>query len=213
MKKNEDFLCTAMLEADRHHLETDRNQDTLFPQKWKSSLKIVNKQNIEMKKIFRCIFNTALGIMLVTALVLLLPGLLGIRPYMVYSGSMEPEIQTGAVVFTKIGKISPETGDIITFRNGDTVITHRVIKKQNSTWITKGDANKTADPVPVEESQIIGRVVFCLSYLGYVLYFLKARIPFAAVCVAAGLSVISDLAYTPKKNKKELSGGLNYDEK
>ena len=54
----------------------------------------------------------------------------------------------------------------------------------------------------MEESQIIGRVVFCLPYLGYVLYFLKARIPFAAVCIAAGLSVISDLAYTPKKNKK-----------
>ena len=65
----------------------------------------------------------------------------------------------------------------------------------------------------MEESQIIGRVVFCLPYLGYVLYFLKARIPFAAVCIAAGLSVISDLAYTPKKIKKEISGGLNYDEK
>ena len=158
----------------------------------------VKMEVIIMKKFFRCIFNTALGIMFVTAFILLFPGLFGIRPYVVYSGSMEPEIQTGAVV---------------TFRNRDTVITHRVVKKQNGTWITKGDANKTADPVPVEESQIIGRVVFCLPYLGYVLYFLKARIPFAAVCIAAGLSVISDLAYTPKKIKKEISGGLNYDEK
>ena len=173
----------------------------------------VKMEVIIMKKFFRCIFNTALGIMFVTAFILLFPGLFGIRPYVVYSGSMEPEIQTGAVVFTKVEKLSPEKGDIITFRNGDTVITHRVIKKQNGTWITKGDANKTADPVPVEESQIIGRVVFCLPYLGYVLYFLKARIPFAAVCIAAGLSVISDLAYTPKKIKKEISGGLNYDEK
>lgn len=31
LKKKEDFLCTAMLGADRHHLETGRNQDTLFP--------------------------------------------------------------------------------------------------------------------------------------------------------------------------------------
>lgn len=94
--------------------------------------------------------------MFVTAFILLFPGLFGIRPYVVYSGSMEPEIQTGAVVFTKVEKLSPEKGDIITFRNRDTVITHRVVKKQNGTWITKGDANKTADPVPVEESQIIG---------------------------------------------------------
>lgn len=54
-----------------------------------------------MKIFFRCIGNTVLGLMLVMALVLLIPGLFGIRPYVVYSGSMEPEIPTGAVVFTK----------------------------------------------------------------------------------------------------------------
>ena len=93
----------------------------------------VKMEVIIMKKFFRCIFNMALGIMFVTAFILLFPGLFGIRPYVVYSGSMEPEIQTGAVVFTKVEKLSPEKGDIITFRNGDTVITHRVIKKQNGT--------------------------------------------------------------------------------
>ena len=141
-----------------------------------------------MKILFRCIFNAALFLMLIVAMVLLLPGLFGIRPYVVYSGSMEPKIPTGAVVFTKEGAYSPETGDIITFHNEDTVVTHRVVKN--------------ADPIPVAKSQIIGRVVFCLPYLGYIIYFLKARIPFTAVCIMAGLSVISDLAYTPKKNKK-----------
>ena len=60
----------------------------------------------------------------------LIPGLFGIRPYVVYSGSMEPEIPTGAVVFTKEGEFSPKKGDIITFHNGDTVVTHRVVKKR-----------------------------------------------------------------------------------
>ena len=129
-----------------------------------------------MKILFRCIFNAALFLMLIVAMVLLLPGLFGIRPYVVYSGS--------------------------TFHNEDTVVTHRVVKKEEGTFITKGDANKNADPIPVAKSQIIGRVVFCLPYLGYIIYFLKARIPFTAVCIMAGLSVISDLAYTPKKNKK-----------
>lgn len=143
-----------------------------------------------MKIFFRCIGNTVLGLMLVMALVLLIPGLFGIRPYVVYSGSMEPEIPTGAVVFTKEGEFSPKKGDIITFHNGDTVVTHRVVK----------------DPVPAEASQIIGRVVFHLPYLGYVIHFLKARIPFAAVCIAACLSVLFDLAYTPKK--KKIQGGI-----
>ena len=154
-----------------------------------------------MKIFFRCIGNTVLGLMLVMALVLLIPGLFGIRPYVVYSGSMEPEIPTGAVVFTKEGEFSPKKGDIITFHNGDTVVTHRVVKKEKDIFITKGDANKTEDPVPAEASQIIGRVVFHLPYLGYVIHFLKARIPFAAVCIAACLSVLFDLAYTPKKKK------------
>ena len=118
---------------------------------------------------------------------------------MVYSGSMEPEIPTGAVVFTKEGEFSPKKGDIITFHNGDTVVTHRVVKKEKDIFITKGDANKTEDPVPAEASQIIGRVVFHLPYLGYV-------IPFAAVCIAACLSVLFDLAYTPKK--KKIQGGI-----
>lgn len=159
-----------------------------------------------MKLFFRCIGNTVLGLMLVTALVLLLPGLFGVRPYVVYSGSMEPEIPTGAVVFTKEGDFSPKTGDIITFHNGDTVVTHRIVKKENRIFITKGDANKTADPVPVKASQIIGRVVFYLPYLGYVIHFLKARIPFAAASIAACLSVLFDLAYTPKKKKSQ--GGI-----
>lgn len=165
-----------------------------------------------MKLFFRCIGNTVLGLMLVTALILLLPGLFRVRPYIVYSGSMEPVIRTGAVAFSKEESFSPKKGDIITFHNGDTVVTHRVVRKENDIYITKGDANKTEDPVPVKESQIIGRVVFSLPYLGYVIHFLKARVPFAAVCIVACLSVIFDLAYTPKK-ENNLMEELNYDEK
>ena len=91
-----------------------------------------------MKIFFRCIGNTVLGLMLVMALVLLIPGLFGIRPYVVYSGSMEPEIPTGAVVFTKEGEFSPKKGDIITFHNGDTVVTHRVVKKDRRSCSRRG---------------------------------------------------------------------------
>lgn len=154
-----------------------------------------------MKLFFRYVFNTALAVIFLTAMVLLLPGLFGIRPYVVYSGSMEPGIPTGAVVFVKEEKFSPKKGDIITFHNNDTVITHRVVKNINGICTTKGDANETADPAVVKESQIIGRVIFALPYLGYVIYFLRARIPFNAVTAAACLAVIADLAYTPKKEK------------
>ena len=105
-------------------------------------------------------------LMLVTALVLLIPGFFGIRPYVVYSGSMEPEISTGAVVFTKEGEFSPKKGDIITFHNGDTVVTHRVVKKEKDIFITKGDANKTERSCsPQRRHRSSGGVVFHLPYL------------------------------------------------
>ena len=139
-----------------------------------------------MKLFFRYAFNTVLALTFVTAMVLLLPGLFGIRPYVVYSGSMEPGIRTGAVVYT--------------------VVTHRVTENRNGICTTKGDANKTADPVSVKESQIIGRVVFSLPYLGYVIHFLRTRIPFTVVVIAACLAVIADLAYTPNKKNNRIAG-------
>ena len=159
-----------------------------------------------MTLFFRYAFNTVLALTFVTAMVLLLPGLFGIRPYVVYSGSMEPGIRTGAVVFTKEGSFSPKKGDIITFRIDDTVVTHRVTENRNGICTTKGDANKTADPVSVKESQIIGRVVFSLPYLGYVIHFLRTRIPFTVVVIAACLAVIADLAYTPNKKNNRIAG-------
>lgn len=168
------------------------------------------EQNTGMKIFFRCIGNTVLGLMLVMALVLLIPGLSGSGPMWSipdpWNLRSQPELW-----FYKGRRVFSEKGDIITFHNGDTVVTHRVVKKEKDIFITKGDANKTEDPVPAEASQIIGRVVFHLPYLGYVIHFLKARIPFAAVCIAACLSVLFDLAYTPKRKKYREE--FNHDEK
>ena len=126
-----------------------------------------------MKILFRCIFNAALFLMLIVAMVLLLPGLFGIRPYVVYSGSMEPKIPTGAVVFTKEGAYSPETGDIITFHNEDTVVTHRVVKKEEGTFITKGDANSSED-APVLWDNVVGKVFVGIPRVGKVFRMLTA---------------------------------------
>ena len=71
----------------------------------------------------------------------------GIRPYVVLSGSMEPEIKTGSVVFVNQNvKFSElEKGDIITYKTGDVMVTHRVHEKNGDKIITKGDANDSLD--------------------------------------------------------------------
>ena len=79
----------------------------------------------------------------------------------------------------KDGTAVDKTGDIIVFDaqglwSGAPLepIVHRVIGKYNisDTWyfLTKGDANPSADPQPVPESRIIGVVVGRIPYIGWV---------------------------------------------
>jgi len=44
-----------------------------------------------------------------------IPRMIGIEPYIVRSGSMEPELRTGSVAFIDTRKCAPESGDIIAF--------------------------------------------------------------------------------------------------
>jgi signal peptidase len=92
--------------------------------------------------------------------------------FTVVSGSMEPEIQTGSVLFTY--KASPESisvGDTITFRNGDGFTTHEVISKNNSNgeiaFRTQGIANTSPDPWEVTEDEIKGKKLISIPLLGY----------------------------------------------
>ena len=70
-------------------------------------------------------FLFALFLLLCT-LILTLP-CRGITVDIVLSGSMEPGIKTGGIVFTDTTQVEPEPGDIITYKLGETFVTHRVI--------------------------------------------------------------------------------------
>ena len=156
-----------------------------------------------MKKIIRWIFNMILGVVFVIALLLTVPPVMGIQPYVVLSGSMEPVLPTGGIVYTDTGKKDFSQGDIISYRLGDSIVTHRIVKKQSGCYITQGDANNCQDPLPVEHSQIIGQAVFALPLLGYMVSALHTRISFAATFISAALSVLLNLAYTPNRNKNK----------
>ncbi|MCD7867832.1 MAG: signal peptidase I [Clostridiales bacterium] len=130
------------------------------------------------KWILRFIFNTALALLFCLALVLLIPRFFGIAPYVVLSGSMEPRISTGSLVFADTREREPETGDVITYQVDGQNVTHRVVRTENGTCITKGDANTQEDLIPVSPSQIIGRVIFTLPYLGFGVALLRRKVVF-----------------------------------
>lgn len=73
--------------------------------------------------------------------------------------SMKPSLQPGdALLVDSHLKNEIALGQIVTFLNGDTLVTHRVVKLQASTFILKGDNAPAFDP-PIGNGQIVGRVV------------------------------------------------------
>jgi signal peptidase I len=97
------------------------------------------------------------------------PRFLGYQVLNVVSGSMEPEIPIGSLVL--VGSAEPaqiEVDDIIAYRSGDSVITHRVVENHTveGEFITKGDANDENDLTPISYSDYEGKVVFHAPMLG-----------------------------------------------
>ena len=96
-------------------------------------------------------------------------------PVIVLTGSMEGAFDRGSVVFVE--KAYPESvivmvneGDVIHFSRGRSEIIHRVIEfrynaEGERVYITKGDANPSADPSPVEMGQVLG---VCRAYIPYI---------------------------------------------
>ena len=98
----------------------------------------------------------------------------GYRFYHILTGSMEPTIPTGSNVLVKeVDPYALKKGDIITFISKDAAIygsanTHRIISVEkddsgSTYYVTRGDANKLADSVPVYPEDVQGKVVFHMN--------------------------------------------------
>ena len=142
------------------------------------------------------LFFTVFGIM--GLLLLLLPGI-GISADVVLSGSMEPEIRTGGLVFTDTGRRNPVPGDIITYQIHNSRITHRVVRKEGTFLITKGDANDAEDLVPVSPEQVLGTVVFTVPFLGYLITFMKRK----TICAILVLMIMQEFIFMVQNERTE----------
>lgn len=79
--------------------------------------------------------------------------------FIVRSGSMNPELKIGDVIIVK--KYNQyRIGDIITFKEKDNYITHRIINVINNKYVTKGDFNNTEDLELVKNDNVIGKVIY-----------------------------------------------------
>jgi signal peptidase I len=114
------------------------------------------------------------------------------RIYVVSSGSMEPAIKTGSLVY-----VSPQTNyqlrDIVTFYPSDskkTTVTHRIVAINNGYIKTAGDANNQAETSLTPTSQIVGKVIFSIPLIGYLAGFTKTPQGFILMVIIPATIII-----------------------
>ena len=128
----------------------------------------------------------------VLAVLMVVPSLLGYERYVIVSGSMEPTLPVGSVVYDEVVPVDDiEVGDIITFVPPpefgiDDPVTHRVVQVSTveedrshpgeRLFRTKGDNNEEVDPWRmVLDGPDQARVAHHVPYVGYFYMALQVR--------------------------------------
>ena len=163
-----------------------------------------------IRKFWSAFQSVEVLIAIAVTLVVTLPIAMGMSPYVVKSGSMEPTIQTGSLAFIKKGAYESakvKKGDIVTFAASKTkTVTHRIYKDNgDGTYATKGDNNDVKDSGALDRRNIIGKYVFSVPYLGYAAAGIRTK---KGICAVAFVIVVnafvSILLSDSKASDKEL---------
>jgi signal peptidase I len=139
------------------------------------------------------VISVVLFLAITVATMLLLPSILGFKRYVIESGSMEPAIKVGSVVYSKPADEGDlYVGDVITYEpppdSGiNRLVTHRLYSIQPGAdhrriFRTKGDANSRPDPWTFHlESGQAAREELTVPYLGYV--YLALSVPWVRLLI------------------------------
>ncbi len=118
--------------------------------------------------------------------------------FQIGSNSMAPAITTNDLIVVKLSDDDIKAGDIITYEDGDTLVTHRVQSVNQTGYVTKGDANMEQDRAILKD-QVVGKVVKILPQYGVWFKVLTTPKIIAMICVTLFLFSIA-FAYTGKKH-------------
>ena len=161
-----------------------------------------------MKKVWNIITNLILGILILFILAFFALFAMGMRPYVIVSGSMEPTIQTGSVCFVDetVTYEEVQENDIIAYEaaNGS-YVTHRAIDITESGIETQGDNNDVSDGVSTTEENFIGLTKFSIPYLGYFSRFIATttgKVVVGSIFVIFMILNVIIQEVTSKKQKK-----------
>ena len=150
----------------------------------------------------------AVYVAIVLSLLIAAPIMFGLRPVVVLSGSMEPAMPVGSIIYYKPATFEEiSSGDAITFSIGEgSLATHRVIEvhEEDKSFTTKGDANPSEDTSPVLFSNVAGRALdVAIPYAGYFITYSQNWYVIAGM----GLVLVIGLFITSNKEKAKAKRG------
>ncbi len=132
------------------------------------------------------------------------PSFFGYKNFIVLTGSMEPTLNKGDIVFVKETN-DIKVNDIISFRINNSVVTHRVkeIYKEDGKdfYITKGDANTGTDTELINIEIVEGKYSFKIPFLGRIILFFQKPIGIIVLFTVLVIFLLLS-SIKPKKIKK-----------
>lgn len=174
---------------------------------------LTEKHKLLLKRIWNVLYKGVLVFLVIIAAVFLLSNfnLAGnIKLFTVQSGSMEPAIDKGAMIMVK-PITEYRVGDIINVSepaNPDISVTHRItdieITDNQILYITKGDANESADTEKRLAENVRGKVIFSVPLLGYVINFTKTREGLLLLIILPAVLIIIREIITITKETKSI---------
>lgn len=119
-------------------------------------------------KIKNVIFRI-LYVLIIIYLLVFVPCLWGHKPLVVISGSMEPTLKVGGILYyEKIDLEDFKIDDILVYKTKDHIISHRIVDIIDDGFITKGDANNSIDNNLINKNQVLGKGTdWSIPYIGY----------------------------------------------
>ena len=127
------------------------------------------------------------------------PKVFGYSVMVVKTGSMYPNLKPNDLIIIKTKK-QYKTNDIITFEDGNSFTTHRIIEVAENGFITKGDANNSPDINAVETHRVEGKVIGKVGGVGRVVKFLTST--YGVICIIFSVVVILIFSYAINIIKK-----------
>jgi signal peptidase len=156
-----------------------------------------------MRHVVHFVAFLAIGLVAGLGALVCAPRLVGVTPFTILSGSMQPMLDVGDVVLDeRITPLEARRGDVVTFPDqsrGGALVTHRVERLWREGaevhFVTRGDANTAVERWTVPASGSVGRVRMHIPQVGHALQLAGSREGrLGLIAIPASLLVLLELA-------------------